>query len=73
TGAGQAGTKEAAEITYSMGDYAFHVSTNGTDTEYAASATMSGWTVGLAYADNGTNGDKTVLSGSFAAGAATNI
>jgi outer membrane protein OmpU len=54
TAAGQAGTKKAAEITYSMGDYGFHVSTNGTDTEYAVSATMSGWTVGLAGSDTAT-------------------
>ena len=54
TGAGQAGTKEAAEIMYSMGDYGFHVSTNGTDTEYTASATMSGWTVAIGGSDTDT-------------------
>ena len=45
------------------------------DTEFSATVggTIGGVSVGLAYADNGTNGDKTVLSGSFAAGAATNI
>ena len=45
------------------------------DTEFTATVggTIGPVSVGLAYADNGTNGDKTVLSGSFAAGAATNI
>ena len=45
------------------------------DTEATATVggTIGGVSVGLAYADNGTNGNKTVLSGSFAAGAATNI
>ena len=51
TGAGSAGTKEAAEVIYSMGDYGFHVSTDGTDTEYGASATMSGWTVAVTGSD----------------------
>ena len=45
------------------------------DTELTATVggTIGPVSVGLAYADNGTNGDKTVLTGSFAAGAATNI
>jgi len=54
TGAGSAGTKEAAEIIYSMGDYGVHVSTDGTDTEYGVSATMSGWTVALTGSDTDT-------------------
>ena len=49
--AGQALTKEAVEIMYSMGDYGFHVATNGTDTEYGVSATVSGWTFALAGSD----------------------
>ena len=53
-GAGSAGTKEAAEVIYSMGDYGVHVATDGTDTEYAVSATMSGWTVALAASDTDT-------------------
>ena len=37
------------------------------DTEFTATigGTIGGVSVGLAYADNGTNGDKTVLSGSL--------
>jgi len=54
SGAGSAGTKEAAEIMYSMGDYGFHVATDGTDTEYGVSATMSGWTVALSASDTDT-------------------
>ena len=54
TGAGAAGTKEAAEIIYSMGDFGFHVATDGTDTEYGVSATMSGWTVALSGSDTDT-------------------
>ena len=46
-----------------------------TDNEYVATigGTIGSATVGLAYADNGTAGTRTVLSGSFAAGAATTI
>ena len=54
TGAGSAGTREAAEIMYSMGDYGFAVSTDGTDTEYGVSATVSGWTVALSASDTDT-------------------
>ena len=54
TGAGSAGTKEAAEVIYSMGDYGVHVATDGTDTEYGVSATMSGWTVALSGSDTDT-------------------
>ncbi|WP_438992265.1 porin [Lentibacter sp.] len=45
------------------------------DTEFTATVggTIGPVSVGLAYGANGTNGDKTVLSGSFAAGAATNV
>jgi outer membrane protein OmpU len=53
-GAGSAGTKEAAEVIYSMGDYGFAVATDGTDTEYGVSATMSGWTVALSASDTDT-------------------
>ena len=53
-GAGSAGTKEAAEVIYSMGDYGVHVATDGTDTEYGVSATMSGWTVALSASDTDT-------------------
>ena len=54
TGAGSAGTKEAAEVIYSMGDYGFAVATDGTDTEYGVSATMSGWTVAVSASDTDT-------------------
>ena len=54
TGAGSASTKEAAEVIYSMGDYGFAVATDGTDTEYGVSATMSGWTVALSASDTDT-------------------
>ena len=53
-GAGSAGTKEAAEVIYSMGDYGFAVATDGTDTEYGVSATMSGWTVAVSASDTDT-------------------
>ena len=53
-GAGSAGTNEAAEVIYSMGDYGFAVATDGTDTEYGVSATMSGWTVALSASDTDT-------------------
>ena len=53
-GAGSAGTKEAAEVIYSMGDYGFAVATDGTDTEYGVSATVSGWTVALSASDTDT-------------------
>ena len=52
--AGQALTKEAAEIIYTMGDYGFAVATNGTDTEYGVSATVSGWTFALSGSDTDT-------------------
>ena len=54
TGAGSAGTKEAAEVIYTMGDFGFAVATDGTDTEYGVSATMSGWTVALSASDTDT-------------------
>ena len=46
-----------------------------TDNEYVATigGTIGSATLGLAYADNGTAGTRTVLSGSFAVGAATTV
>jgi len=46
-----------------------------TDTEFAASVagTIGAVGVGLSYTDNGTNGARTVLSGSMDVGAATNV
>ncbi|WP_439110737.1 porin, partial [Lentibacter sp.] len=54
TGAGAAGTKEAVEVTYSVGDFSTHVSTNGTDTEGFAAYSMNGWTVAAALSDTDT-------------------
>jgi outer membrane protein OmpU len=51
-GAGAAGTKEAAEVKYSMGDFSAHVSTNGTDTEGFAAFSAGGFTVALATSDS---------------------
>ena len=51
-GAGAAGTKEAAEVMYSMGDFSAHVSTNGTDTEGFAAYSVGGFTVALATSDS---------------------
>ena len=46
-GAGSAGSKESAELRYSMGDYAVNLSHDGVSTEYGAEVSMSGWTVAL--------------------------
>ena len=54
TGAGAAGTKEAIEVTYSVGDFSTHVSSNGTDTEGFAAYSMNGWTIAAAMSDTDT-------------------
>ena len=46
-GNGSAASQESLEVVYSMGDYTVHASHNGTDTEIAGSATISGVTVAL--------------------------
>ena len=46
-GNGSAASMESMEVVYSMGDYTVHASHNGTDTELAGSATISGVTVAL--------------------------
>ncbi|WP_089894370.1 porin [Lentibacter algarum] len=51
-GAGAAGSKEAVEAIYSMGDFSAHVSADGTDTEGFVSYTASGWTIALATSDS---------------------
>ena len=51
-GAGAAGTKEAVEATYSMGDFSAHVSANGTDTEGFVAYSTNGWTIALATSDS---------------------
>ena len=46
-GNGSAASMESVEVVYSMGGYTVHASHNGTDTEVAASASVSGVTVAL--------------------------
>jgi outer membrane protein OmpU len=69
----------AGYVSYSVAGYTFAVgaqdSSDAGDTELAVSASgkMGPADLTLAYADNGTNGDRIVLAGSFDVGAATNV
>lgn len=46
-GAGHAGSREAVEVVYSMGDVTVHGSHNGTDTEVVVSGSMNGITAAI--------------------------
>jgi len=69
----------AGHVAYTWNGWTFALgaqdSNSAADTEYAVSVggSFGAVDVGLAYADNGTGGDRIVLSGRFDVGAATNI
>ena len=69
----------AAHVAYTWNGWTFAIggqdSDNAGDTEFAASVggSFGAADVTLAYADNGTNGNRTVLAGRFDVGAATNV